>query len=512
VNVSLTDNGGLTGATVNADGTINVPAGTTAGTYTVTYQICEALNPANCDTAEVIIVVLAGTIDAVDDDFSATPIVSATGGTTATVFTNDTLNGAPFAPADVTVSLTDNGGLTGATINADGTINVPAGTAAGTYTIIYQICEALNPANCDTAEAIIVVGEPDTADLSVDKVASTTTAANPMQLTINDVVGYTITLYNAGPETATNVVLEDRLSPNMEFVSFSGGTMAADCAHSAGVVTCNIAVIPNGTSLTATYDAQIASLPASTADNFTNVVEVMASDQPDPNSTPGNTAPDEDDFARVDLPQIYDPPFGEKINDNGNPVLRWTMVWYNPTSVDAINVSVVDPILSGTTYIGPVSCQAFGTSTTTRCEYDAGTNSVVWEGTIAATTEGGSINDNRVEITFTVDIDAGILDLNNIATLTVPSFGADPFTIQTNSRWTAGGGPTPVPTATATTPTPQPTAQPTVHPLTQLQDLGITELPTTGETPWWRPIILWLMGGSVTLALLGILWRIIGRK
>ena len=52
-------------------------------------------------------------IDAVDDDFSGTPIPGDGGGNTPTVFTNDTLNGAPFTPTDVTPTITNDGGLTG---------------------------------------------------------------------------------------------------------------------------------------------------------------------------------------------------------------------------------------------------------------------------------------------------------------------------------------------------------------------------------------------------------------
>ena len=46
--------------TVNADGTVTVAPGTPSGPYTVSYTVCEVLNPANCDTADVIINVNAG--------------------------------------------------------------------------------------------------------------------------------------------------------------------------------------------------------------------------------------------------------------------------------------------------------------------------------------------------------------------------------------------------------------------------------------------------------------------
>ena len=127
----------------------------------MTYQICEVGNPTNCDTAIATIVVADNPIVANDDDFTSTPITSATGGATPSVFSDDTLNSAAFANGDVTPSITADGGLTGVTINADGTLSVPAGAAPGTYQVTYQICEVGNPTNCDTAVATVVV-DPNT--------------------------------------------------------------------------------------------------------------------------------------------------------------------------------------------------------------------------------------------------------------------------------------------------------------------------------------------------------------
>ncbi len=158
ITITLDNNGGLTGATIDANGNVNVPAGTAAGTYTLTYTICENLNPANCDTATAIVEVGAAPIDAVNDDFSASPVNGFDGGNAGDVTTNDTLNGVAVTDTDITITLDNNGGLTGATIDANGNVNVPAGTPAGSYTLTYTICENLNPTNCDTATAIVVVG------------------------------------------------------------------------------------------------------------------------------------------------------------------------------------------------------------------------------------------------------------------------------------------------------------------------------------------------------------------
>lgn len=100
------------------------------------------------------------TIDAVDNNFSGSPIAGLGGGSTASVYGNDLLDGASFANSDVTASITNNNGLSGLTINSAGALVVPAGTSVGTYTVTYQICSVAYPAFCDTAVATIVVTAP----------------------------------------------------------------------------------------------------------------------------------------------------------------------------------------------------------------------------------------------------------------------------------------------------------------------------------------------------------------
>ncbi|WP_394331536.1 beta strand repeat-containing protein, partial [Psychroserpens damuponensis] len=162
-NISISDDGGLTGVTINTDGTINIPAGTPADTYTVEYTICLDVDPTICTTAEVTIEV-DPTIVAENDDFSGTPIDSETGGITGSVFANngngtDTADGVAANDGNISdnISISDDGGLTGVTINTDGTINIPAGTPADTYTVEYTICLDVDPTICTTAEVTIEV-------------------------------------------------------------------------------------------------------------------------------------------------------------------------------------------------------------------------------------------------------------------------------------------------------------------------------------------------------------------
>jgi len=98
-------------------------------------------------------------IDAVNDDLSGSPVDGDTGGVIANfnVLDNDSLNNESVDLSLVTLTSIPTGPLT---INADGTVSVAPGTAPGTYTINYTICEIANPENCDTATVTILVGTP----------------------------------------------------------------------------------------------------------------------------------------------------------------------------------------------------------------------------------------------------------------------------------------------------------------------------------------------------------------
>jgi uncharacterized repeat protein (TIGR01451 family) len=147
-----------------ATGNVSVAPGVPAGTYTITYQLCERLNPANCATAQVTVVVAAPAIAAAND--TPAPVNGAIGGNDIiNAFANDTLNGAPVNPNAITATVTSpatpvNGGPVPVLDPATGFVDVPAGTPAGNYTINYQICENNNPTNCVSASITIVVNAP----------------------------------------------------------------------------------------------------------------------------------------------------------------------------------------------------------------------------------------------------------------------------------------------------------------------------------------------------------------
>jgi hypothetical protein len=168
---------GVSGATqtLSAVGTSTTITEGALATFTLSSVTCTGIAPANYSVnlgARSVTFNAAGTaagaaiactftnlavIDAVNDNFSAVPINGTSGGTTASVYGNDTEAGVSVTPASVTPSLTNNGGLAGLVLNANGTLTVPPGTTGGTYIATYQICSVINPAQCDTATATILV-------------------------------------------------------------------------------------------------------------------------------------------------------------------------------------------------------------------------------------------------------------------------------------------------------------------------------------------------------------------
>jgi LPXTG-site transpeptidase (sortase) family protein len=157
-----------------------------------------------------------------------------------------------------------------------------------------------------------------------------------------------------------------------------------------------------------------------------NLVTDVSQDGVDPDPDNDNDPTDNNDPTPVSFgPSLFDPPFGIKfVDDNGLPVLRWTMVWINNSNLVAVNAAVSDGIPLGTTYAGSLICTEEGSTTTTSCFYEAPSGSyprgrIVWTGTIGpdfGATDAASAN-NELYIQFNVTVNTGINSVDNQATM-----------------------------------------------------------------------------------------------
>ncbi len=209
------------GFTLNTNGTITVASGKTPGAYGLPYKICETVNPSNCATSTATVNV-ASAIAATNDAYT----IPAQGGTTASIFANDSLAGA--VPTASTVAVTWNGAtVPGFTLNAAGTVTVASGKAAGAYSVPYKICETTNPTNCATATATVTVQ------------GVTPIVANPN----------TFYLPTNGGTTATTIIADDTLNgvtptTSVVTISWNGSPVSGFTINAAGTITAASGLTP----------------------------------------------------------------------------------------------------------------------------------------------------------------------------------------------------------------------------------------------------------------------------
>ena len=253
--VTLTWTNVPAGIQTNTNGTISVPAGTPAGTYTVSYRICERLNGSNCSSATVTVVVGQASLTAVDNTFTVT---NTTTTTTDSVLNNDSYNGTTGLVGNASVTLTWLTVPTGIQTNTNGSLTVPAGIASGTYAVTYRLCEVLNNSNCSIATATIVVKGVATptvtptitanADTYTHTVSSTTYTTTSNVLT-NDRIGTNpATVASVTIQTATPTTNSPYIDKNTGFVVIPSGTTTG--THVLTYSLCGIAPLTGCSSVT----------------------------------------------------------------------------------------------------------------------------------------------------------------------------------------------------------------------------------------------------------------------
>ncbi|WP_138505531.1 Ig-like domain-containing protein [Nostoc sp. PA-18-2419] len=137
---------------------------------------------------------------------------------------------------------------------------------------------------------------PDNADLELTQ---TVNNANPR---IGDQVTFTLTLTNQGPGTATVIKVRDILPGELTYVSALADLGSYD--SNTGIWT--VGNMPPNENVSLRITANINS-----GQSITNSAEVIAVDEGDPDSTPNNNNPNEDDFTSVILDVVNEAPIAE---------------------------------------------------------------------------------------------------------------------------------------------------------------------------------------------------------
>lgn len=129
---------------------------------------------------------------------------------------------------------------------------------------------------------------PQIADLELTKRASTSRPA------IGGTVSFTLELTNKGPAVATGVQVAERLPAGLAYISHT--TTPANTSYNPGTGIWDISRIDVGEVMTLVIQVRMGGIGP-----FTNTAEVSHSDQFDPDSTPGNGDPAEDDQASASV-------------------------------------------------------------------------------------------------------------------------------------------------------------------------------------------------------------------
>ena len=171
------------------------------GTHSLLYTICEMANPANCDTARVVVSVTgaaivvtlpaSGTVNVVDD----VGLGSTISGVPVQIGTNASVRATPGSSWPVGMNLTPGGAIT-----------LDPSTPPGSYTVSYELCNKDVPPLCMTETRVVQVIAPLIAQNDTGSVFADAGGVAIADVTANDrISGAPVTLGGAGNATVDPV-------------------------------------------------------------------------------------------------------------------------------------------------------------------------------------------------------------------------------------------------------------------------------------------------------------------
>ena len=205
----------------------------------------------------------------------------------------------------------------------------------------------------DDQNSVIIVAQQ--ADLSLTK-----TVDNPTPNRGQTIV-FTTTLSNAGPSTATNIQVRDLLPGGLTLQSSNPSVGSYNATT--GIWT--LPTLATGANATLRLTAVV-----NTVNSVTSTAEVIAVDQPDPNSTPGNNDPAEDEQASVTITVPSANLSLTNVPDNATPnvgeTVRFTVTINNDGPNIATGVAAAAILPPGLTFVSATPSQGTFTSATGR--------------------------------------------------------------------------------------------------------------------------------------------------
>jgi len=442
--VSLT---GVTSVDTLPDGSAGVLAGPTSDigilgtidvgeiwTYTISYNAtladmisgADLINSASVTTNEVVIAesdTAVTTVATSDLEISkivdnATPNVGDN-----IVFTISVTNVGPSDATGVTVTdlipngytyVSDDGA--GAYVSGTGIWTVPAMTNGNT--------ELLNiTASVNAAGDYINIAEISTADLTdpdstpgngvtteddYSSIGITPSAVSDLLMTksvdnatpnVGTNIVFTLEVSNGGPSDVTGVEVTDLLPTGYTYVSDDGAG-----AYVSGTGVWTVPAITNGNTAILNITASVNATGV-----YTNIAEVTASDNFDPDSTPANGVTTEDDYDSIaTVPIAVSDIELAKVVDNATPLVGssvvFTLTVTNNGPSDGTGVLVTDLLPTGYTYISDDGAGAYvsGTGLWTVPTITIGNTAIL---NITASVNATGVYTNIAEVTASTNLD-----------------------------------------------------------------------------------------------------------
>ncbi len=191
-----------------------------------------------------------------------------------------------------------------------------------------------------------ITATPQTVDLSLAKVVD-----NPAP-NVGDEITFAVGINNAGPDEATNVAVQDRLPAGVSYVSSSPSQGAYDPTSGRWTV----GSVPKGTNVTLRLVAKVTQLGAQV-----NSAEIVAADQYDTDSKPGNNQASEDDQASVTVtPQAADLSLTQTLDNDAPNVgddIKFTVVVTNSGPNAATSVIVAELLPEGLAFVSATASE-----------------------------------------------------------------------------------------------------------------------------------------------------------
>lgn len=232
-----------------------------------------------------------------------------------------------------------------ATLVINARVNAGTGNTTITNTTSGLTADQFDPVSANNVGSVSL--RVTSSDLSLTKTVNNATPAFGQNVT------FTITLRNGGPDAATNVTVRDLLPASLVFVSATPSTGT----YVSGTGVWTVASLANGVNATLQIVARVNAFGA-----ITNTAEVTAADQSDPDSTPNNNVPAEDDQSSVSLGATPPNIVLDKCVFNGVPCvasltnvlpgtdLVYSITFTNTGGSPAVNFVVRDPVPANTDF------------------------------------------------------------------------------------------------------------------------------------------------------------------